>query len=148
MRDMGWPAFIAFEVYVGSMILSPLLHTAFVIGVGIEQAQGEALFSLDDLRSIGQLAILIVGYGGTFVLVVAGLWRLGQKRLLAQQALLPLYWLLHTVATLRAAYELLTRPHFWARRRTGLTRLERSFGGAPAPEAAAIEVYEWERGAP
>ena len=134
LKDMGLPAWFAFEVYVGSMILSPLLHTAFLTGVGLEFARGDALFSLADPRAIGQLGILIVGYGGTFALVTAGLVRLGQKRLLVLQALLPLYWLLHAIATLRAAHELLTRPHFWGKTTHGLTRLERSFSdGLPPP---------------
>jgi cellulose synthase/poly-beta-1,6-N-acetylglucosamine synthase-like glycosyltransferase len=134
LKDMGLPAWFAFEVYVGSMILSPLLHTAFLVGVGLEIARGEALFSLADPRAIGQLGILIVGYGGTFALVTAGLVRLGQKRLLVLQALLPLYWLLHAIATIRAAHELLTRPHFWGKTTHGLTRLERSFSdGLPPP---------------
>ena len=30
LSDMGWTAFLAFEVYVGSMIVSALLHTVFV----------------------------------------------------------------------------------------------------------------------
>ena len=45
--------------------------------------------------------------------------------------LLPFYWVLHSIATVRAAIELLTRPHFWAKTTHGLTRLQRSFEGEP-----------------
>jgi hypothetical protein len=127
LRDMGWANFLAFEIYVGSMILSPILHTAFLAGL-VEAAAGrERPFGIGDPLSLLEMAFLLIGYGGSLVLVAAGLLRLGQRRLLLQQALLPAYWVLHTVATFRAGYELLYRPHFWAKTAHGLTRLERSF---------------------
>ena len=63
--------------------------------------------------------------------------------MLAQQLLLPLYWVLHSIATVQAAAELMIRPHFWAKTAHGLTRLERSF--APtliATEGALDELRE------
>ena len=38
------------------------------------------------------------------------------------QLLLPLYWLLHSVAAFRAAYELVVRPTYWAKTEHGMTR--------------------------
>ena len=132
LRDMGWKNFLAFEIYVGSIIASPLLHTAFLVGVLAQIAARRAPFSVGDPNSLLELAVLLLGYGGSFALIIAGLLRLGQRRLLVMQALLPLYWMLHTVATFRAGYELLHRPHFWAKTTHGLTRLERSFAPAHA----------------
>jgi len=71
--------------------------------------------------------------GGSFALTTAGLLRLGQRRLLAQQMLLSVYWILHTLAAARAGYELLTRPHFWAKTTHGLTRLDRRFDTPGSP---------------
>jgi cellulose synthase/poly-beta-1,6-N-acetylglucosamine synthase-like glycosyltransferase len=127
LRDLGWKGFAAFEIYVGSMILSPVLHTVFLTSMLVRFLAGRPPLSPSMLET-GLLVLLVIfGYGGSFALVAAGLLRLGQKRLLAAQLLLPFYWVLHSIATARAAVELLTRPHFWAKTTHGLTRLERSF---------------------
>jgi hypothetical protein len=46
--------------------------------------------------------------------------------LLPHQLGLPLYWVLHSIATLRALHELLVRPYFWAKTEHGRTRMRRS----------------------
>lgn len=145
LRDMGWKGFLAFEIYVGSMILSPLLHTAFLASLLLRLLIGDGPpFTSGDPQALVALGVLVIGYGGSFALVVAGLLRLGQRRLLAYQLLLPLYWVLHTVATVRAGYELVTRPHFWAKTTHGLTRLQRSFEEAQVSEDRETdgEAYE------
>ena len=60
---------------------------------------------------------------------VSGLLRQRAYDLLPIQLLLPVYWLLHTVAALRAARELITNPVHWAKTTHGVTRLSR--GRAP-----------------
>jgi cellulose synthase/poly-beta-1,6-N-acetylglucosamine synthase-like glycosyltransferase len=131
-RDLGWRNFLAFEIYVGSLILSPLLHTTFLISVIIVLCRNAGSFGPPDPGFPYWLAILVFGYAGSIGVVAAGLLRLGQRRLLWLQLLLPAYWLLHTVATVRACVELLTRPHFWAKTTHGVTRLDRSFSQAPS----------------
>jgi len=127
-RDLGWKGFFGFELYVGSMILSPLMHTAFLAGLAIALVRGwQPSLGLPDPQTAAELAVLLVGYGGSYALVVAGLLRLGQKRLLRHQLLLPLYWILHTIAAALAAYELVVKPSFWAKTAHGRTRLARSF---------------------
>jgi len=69
--------------------------------------------------------VLIVGYGGAFGIALAGLARQGKLELAVFQLLLPIYWLLHAVAALRAAVELITRPYFWSKTRHGETRMVR-----------------------
>jgi cellulose synthase/poly-beta-1,6-N-acetylglucosamine synthase-like glycosyltransferase len=139
-RDLGWRASIGFEIYVGSMILSPLLHTAFVVWLALfAVCGGRPPFGLGEPRGLFNLMVLVIGYGGSLALATAGLLRVGQRRILPLQLLLPFYWLLHSIATVRAAYELLTRPHFWAKTRHGLTQVGRgSEAEAPAtPDDAA-----------
>jgi hypothetical protein len=85
--------------------------------------------------------VLVIGYGGSLALATAGLLRVGQRRILPLQLLLPFYWLLHSIATVRAAYELLTRPHFWAKTRHGLTQVGRDREAeAPATPDAAVNT--------
>jgi cellulose synthase/poly-beta-1,6-N-acetylglucosamine synthase-like glycosyltransferase len=137
LGDLGWKAFLAFEIYVGSMIVSALLHTVFVTSL---------LFSLfvtglsfpDNPWGWANAAILVVGYSGAFAIVVGGLKRLGaERKVFLYQFALPLYWVLHTVAAARAAYELFARPHYWAKTEHGRTRFVRMIGGRSAQSDAA-----------
>ena len=138
-QDLGWRNFIAFEIYIGSLIVSPLLHTAFLVSLGIDFARHSDPFAASDSMLPCWLAILLFGYAGSILVVVAGLLRLGQRRLLLLQLLLPAYWVLHAIATIRACIELLTRPHFWAKTTHGLTRLDRSFNAPATPLAPEFE---------
>jgi hypothetical protein len=146
LGDLGWKAFLAFEIYVGSMIVSALLHTVFVLSL---------LFSLlvtglrfpDTVWGWCNAAILVVGYSGAFAIVIAGLRRIGaERKVLLYQLALPLYWILHTIAAARAAYELFARPHYWAKTAHGRTKVARRIGArstirrtAPTPRSQRIE---------
>lgn len=138
LGDMGWKAFLAFEIYVGSMIVSALLHTVFLVSLAASiLLTGLAL--PDTLWGMANALILIVGYGGAFAVVIAGLRRLGKQGLLVHQLALPVYWVLHTVAAARAAYELFARPHYWAKTAHGRTRIARTAAGA-APRARRMAI--------
>jgi cellulose synthase/poly-beta-1,6-N-acetylglucosamine synthase-like glycosyltransferase len=148
LADLGWRGFIGLELWLGSLILSPLLHTVFVASILLEVlATGELPFTPFDLKTGLELAIFIIGYGGSFAVTFIGLQRTGQRHLLLIQALLPLYWTLHSVATIRAGWQLVRRPHFWAKTPHGVTRVDRrrrvaaqpahEFGPAAGPEPPA-----------
>ncbi|WP_423069077.1 hypothetical protein [Devosia sp. CN2-171] len=122
LRDLGWKGFASFQVYVGSMILSGPLHTLFVASVIATTLLQGLIF---DVWFALTCLITLIGYGGPAALVVAGLRRLGRSDLIAIQLLLPVYWVLHSIAGMRALHELLTRPYFWAKTLHGETRMAR-----------------------
>jgi hypothetical protein len=126
LKDTGWRSFLAFEIYMGGIILAPLLHTIFLVlallrlfvpGFGTTGGGQFGIFNL---------TVLAIGYFGAVALVIKGLWQQRLERLLAYQLLLPLYWALHSIATARALVELLRRPYFWAKTDHGRTRIARS----------------------
>lgn len=126
LRDLGWRNFLFFQLYVGSLIVSSLIHTVFALSLGLVIAQhGLGWPRLADGWDLLYLLVLVVGYGGAFGLALRGLWRQGQIELAAYQLLLPVYWLLHAVAAVRAAIELLIRPYFWSKTKHGQTRMVR-----------------------
>jgi hypothetical protein len=128
LNDIGWRGFLAFELFVGGMIISPLLHTVFVATLLVQLLVGVPWTSFEaDAWMAVHAVILVIGYGGALALMTVGLVRLGQQRLLLHQIALPVYWMLHSVATLRAAHELLVRPFFWAKTEHGKTRMTRTF---------------------
>jgi len=127
ISDAGGRSFLAFQIYVGSLILSALLHTAFAGVLMARVATGTPLFGEEfDIWDAISVAALIVGYGGALLLMIAGLLRLGRPQHLFYLPTLPLYWTLHSFATLRAAHELLVRPFFWAKTEHGRTKVDRS----------------------
>lgn len=131
LAELGLRNFLFFQIFVGGMILSSLLHSVFLIMLGLRLALGEPMV-LDDGWDLACLGILIVGYGGSILLVLSALIRQRRWRLIPWQLLLPLYWVLHTLAAMRAAHELLQKPYAWSKTEHGRTRLVRG-------PAAAVE---------
>jgi hypothetical protein len=140
IREAGLWAFLGFQLLVGGMILCSLLHTVFV-GSMVAQviAEGPAGLVPADAWDWMSVAILAVGYGGAIVIVISGLIHLRAWHLIGVQLLLPLYWLLHSIAALLAAWQLINRPSYWAKTTHGVTRKAR--GGSvvtPVPVARPV----------
>ncbi len=112
LQELGLPAFLTFQVLVLSMIIAPLLHCGFTLVLAVMWLTGKAGFE-GSLWPLFYLAVLALGYGSALAMTVRGLARLGKLDLLVAQWMLPAYWLLMGVATLRAAHELLVRPFYW-----------------------------------
>jgi cellulose synthase/poly-beta-1,6-N-acetylglucosamine synthase-like glycosyltransferase len=130
LGDLGWGGFLGLHVYIGSMLLSAPLHTAFIasFAVAVVTHQGPIAFGWAEMLAT---ATFVIGYLGPALLVMAGLARLQRLDLLPAQALLPLYWVLHGLAMLLAAWELLTKPFSWAKTPHGETRMRRGVARQP-----------------
>ena len=125
LRDLGWRGFLAFQIYVGSMVLSAPLHTMFLLSLLWGAVLGHNSQSFDVWDGLAGF-IFLVGYAGPALLVFMGLRRLGRYDLMLQQLLLPVYWMLHSVAVVLALVELVVFPHFWAKTAHGKTKLHRA----------------------
>ena len=112
VREMGLGPALAFEALVLGMILAPLLHCGLLIGVAWHLLRGLPL-----LQSGGwpvfYLGVLGLGYASALAQTAMGLMRLRRADLLPAQILLPIYWLLLSLATLCALVDLLRRPFYW-----------------------------------
>jgi len=116
IRQMGLLPALMFEITVLSMIVSPMLHTALLLTLLTQGLLGVSLFPAFELTWSGlHLGVLLGGYVCMLGLTFAGLHRQRRYRLFAIQAALPVYWLLMTIATLRALHELIDRPFYWAK---------------------------------
>jgi cellulose synthase/poly-beta-1,6-N-acetylglucosamine synthase-like glycosyltransferase len=127
LRDLGWRGFWGFHVLVGGMLFGSVLHTLFAATLLFRIAAGGVASLLPaDAWDWCSDAILIGGYGGAVALTIAGLWRQRAGwRLMACQLLLPLYWILHSFAAARAAWQLLREPSRWEKTEHGVTRVTR-----------------------
>lgn len=133
LRDLGWRAFLGFHVMVGGLILTSMLHTIFVGSLlGRLIAEGVPGFVPHDFWGWLAIGILVTGYGSAVMLVTSGLMHFKALHLLSAQMLLPVYWLLHSIAGIYAAIDLLRQPTHWAKTTHGVTRVARG-GTLQAP---------------
>jgi hypothetical protein len=127
LDELGWKAFLGFHVLVGGMILTSLLHTVFSgMMLGRLIFDGAAGLVPQDGWDWFAVGILATGYGGAWAIVFSGLAHLRAWHLMPMQLLVPAYWLLHSIATLYAVVELVTKPLHWAKTTHGLTRVTRT----------------------
>lgn len=115
LKDLGWRNMAAFEIFVGSMVVSILLHGLFLVAtigrIGVDLVRSGTA----DPWSLASIATLLFGYAGAAAVSVIGLHRAGRPDLIKHLAGLPVYWLLAWYAVVAAAIELVTKPYHWAK---------------------------------
>jgi len=125
LKDVGWRAFLGFEILVGGMIVTSLLHTVLALTLAWRLiTEGSAGLIPHDIWDWLSVAILVSGYLGAFAVQVSGLIHQRAYTLLPMQLLLPAYWFLHSAASIRAAYELIRKPMYWAKTTHGVTKTD------------------------
>jgi glycosyltransferase XagB len=115
LADLGWRGVVAFQIMVGSMVLSISIH-GILLGSTLVQTAAEIMRNgAPALAHWISLGILLVGYLGAVLVSMIGLVRIGRRDLWPSLLFLPFYWMLAWLATVHAAIELIYRPHHWAK---------------------------------
>jgi hypothetical protein len=116
-----------------AFLASPILwayfaYTSLGIGPGL---------AVDD--SLARLALANLVVGNVLMIGVSGAAALGRRNfaLIPFMVLLPLYWVLHSIAAWRALYQLITAPSYWEKTPHGL-----SAHAAPNADAARALAAE------
>jgi len=125
LRELGLVRFAVFQLMVGGSVFAALLHPFFLAALLHEiGAAGfaEALRSL--LGSLHGL-VLLGGYLASILLALAGLARRRLLRCAWALPLMPVYWLLLSIAAWRALHHLLRDPYGWEKTEHGLARHSR-----------------------
>lgn len=138
LAEIGWRQFVGFQIYVGGLIICPLLHTLFA-GSVIWQTivAGGVDFSRTGFWVWFEYFIMVTGYLAAISVSLAGAYRYPNSARPWIQWALPLYWALIGVACVRALFQLLHRPHFWAKTSHGKTKLQR-FSGSSISQTEAV----------
>jgi cellulose synthase/poly-beta-1,6-N-acetylglucosamine synthase-like glycosyltransferase len=128
-HDLGLPGFVVFHLLVGGTVLAALVHALFAarIAWSLATSHPEGLVSFAGFYA----TTLVIGYLVSTVLALVGLAR---RRLLScawALMLMPLYWVLLSLAAWRALFQLLRDPYRWEKTEHGLARTSRLAGRTP-----------------
>ena len=128
-RELGVGGFLTFQLVVGGTVLSALVHPLFIAMFGYALATNSLFPVGADLTSAVLAALcggaLVAGYLTSAALGLIGLKRRGLLRHAWVLLLMPLHWLLLSVAAWRALYQLLRDPYRWEKTAHGLARTSR-----------------------
>jgi cellulose synthase/poly-beta-1,6-N-acetylglucosamine synthase-like glycosyltransferase len=123
-RRLGAKGFLGFQFFIGGAFVAPLSFLPLA-----------ALFALWQISRTSWIEALFPPWLWTFAaanLIVAGIalclfhmiaaWKRGRRGLAWWALLLPVYYLLMSLAAYKALWQLVRRPHYWEKTEHGLTR--------------------------
>ena len=117
-REMGWPAFVVFQILVAGMLLSSLCHPV-IIGflVYLTWMMFQDGTQTDDWLAFWLFVCDVVNIFGSYAVFVAlGRNRMGPRERRAvgwKWVFVPFYWLIMSLAAWKALLELRTSPFSW-----------------------------------
>ena len=124
-RELGWRGFVVLQLLVGGTVFAALIHVPFAIHL----AWKAATTSSDDPVSLTLLGFEIVALlSGYTISAILGLYGLSRRRLLGcgwALLLMPVYWILLSLAAWRALLQFLNDPYGWEKTAHGLARTSR-----------------------
>lgn len=145
-RDLGAGGTLALLLLTAGPYVAALAHPLCVALFAADIWRGVAGLPCTTMVEVATSALtyatLVAGYGGAAATMMVGLRRRGVWPHWSTLALVPVYWLLLSVAAWRAVVELVRRPHHWQKTQHGLARRGtggglRSIASAPPPPRPA-----------
>jgi glycosyltransferase XagB len=124
-RELGPSGFAVFQLVVGGTVLAALVHLPFAAYLAWEFATVPAGAVLAPILTGFYATALFAGY---LISAVLGLIGLARRRLIGcawALVLMPVYWLLLSIAAWRALYQFVRDPHRWEKTEHGLARHSR-----------------------
>jgi cellulose synthase/poly-beta-1,6-N-acetylglucosamine synthase-like glycosyltransferase len=123
LRDLGWRRCAALHVLMGAILLSALFHPLCyaLLAYGLLE---NCLFS-DPSGSLGSwlwwiaLFNLAVGHLSAILVAAVAVLRRGRPRLALHALLMPVYWLLISLAGYRSLVQLVRAPYLWEKTEHG-----------------------------
>ena len=121
MRELGLGGFLAFQLLVGGTVLAALIHAVFAILLAIGWL-GSPFAGLNQIATVpGSLyaVTLVAGYLTSGLLGAVGLARRGLAATAWWLVLMPLHWVLLSLAAWRAIVQLIRDPYRWEKTEHG-----------------------------
>jgi cellulose synthase/poly-beta-1,6-N-acetylglucosamine synthase-like glycosyltransferase len=128
LRDLGLPGFLAFQLIVGGNVLAALVHPLFLAALIYAGFDGAPPWRGDMATETLAVLYAATALAGYLVSGLLGWMGLARRRLRSSAwvlLLMPLHWLLLSLAAWRALYQLVRKPYAWEKTAHGLARSSR-----------------------
>jgi glycosyltransferase XagB len=112
-RELGAWQFAGFQITLGGMVLSAVVHPWMYVLIAVHMLNGQPLMPGGSGASLVCWSVLVAGYVSAMALVALAVKKRGGTLLLRSALGLPLYWLAISYAAYCALIELFVRPHHW-----------------------------------
>lgn len=108
IKEVGWQQFLAIQLALGGAIIAPIFHAPVMLLALL------ACASVEISLGIAGWSLLMFGLLAGFLsdVLAPGPWSFSR---LVAVITRPLYWPMHTVSAVRALWELVVAPQFWAK---------------------------------
>lgn len=117
VSDLGPLQFLGLQVLMGGLILSALVHPWFYVLAIVEAAYGPLRtlhhHALSELVTVVGIINLVLGYATGVALGCVAVAGRGRHGLAAWAFLMPVYWLLISLAAYRALFQMVSAPYRW-----------------------------------
>jgi len=128
-RDLGLRGFLAFQLVGGGNVLAALVHPLFMAWLIYAAASGVSMWQSSDAMTAALAGVygtnVLIGYFTSAYLGWIGLARRGLLSTAWALLLTPLHWLLLSLASWRALYQLIKAPYAWEKTEHGLAKSSR-----------------------
>ena len=117
LHELGWRRFLGFNLIATGLIVSALIHPVYLATLVLMATDPLALWGDGGAFAAMLVGVnlfnLFAGYTAMAGLAMRTLALRGERRGAWALILLPIYWLLMSVASYRALFHLVARPHKW-----------------------------------
>ena len=123
-RSLGPTGFLGFQLVIGGFTLATFAHPFFyLVMAGAIITNGVSGLTEWHWLSGFNLAVLLTGYWLSIFCGMIAIGRRGLASLTADTLMMPAYWLLISVAAVKALFQFLRRPFYWEKTTHGLSRM-------------------------
>lgn len=126
-RELGFKRFLGFQILIGAVTLSALLHPVFLGLMIFGAVNGVLTHTIDTWLGTALLTlnggVLLVGY---LVSILAGMRASAahcKGQLVVHALFIPIYWLLMSLGAYKALWQFMIRPFYWEKTEHGVSRV-------------------------
>ncbi len=128
-RQLGGVGTAGFHAIMGGLLLSALVQPLFFALVAYQAWTGTLFEPAQQPLELAMVWIswgnLAAGYATSILVGMISVWRRGRMGLVLPALMMPLYWLLISLAAYRALYQLIRAPFVWEKTPHGAARSRR-----------------------
>ncbi len=125
LRKLGWRGFLGFSFFIGATPLTFLVYP-FLLGIFICYL----VFDLSSIRTFFPDWVLFVSIFnlmvGNILMIYINMMAVFKRRfyeLILFSIANPIYWLMHSIASFKALYQLVINPFYWEKTNHGLSKV-------------------------